>query len=71
MINPIDINPYDLSQRDLHKKRRYSELINAAKSYSKIINEPPEERSPYDLSNVKNLRRAKSRLEKAVRGLRR
>lgn len=71
MINPREINPYDLSQRDLHKRERYSELINAARSYSKIINGPPEERSPYDLLNVKNLKRAKSRLEKAIRGLRR
>lgn len=70
MINPIDINPYDLSQRDLHKKRRYSELINAAKNYNNLLGQPGEERSPYDLSNVKNLKRAKNRLERAVHSLR-
>ncbi|GEM_PF-6198084 len=71
MINPRDTNPYDLSQRDLHKNRRYSELINAANSYNNLLNQNYEEHSPYDLSNVKNFRRAKSRLERAVRGLRR
>lgn len=70
-MNPRDINPYDLSQRDLHKNERYSELINAAKCYNNLLNQPPEERSPYDLSNVKNFRRAKSRLDRVVRELRR
>lgn len=71
MVNPREINPYDLSQRDLHKYERYSEIINAAKSYNNLLNSSPKERSPYDLSNVKNLKKAKSRLEKAVRRLRR